>query len=437
MHPQVLFQNRRPDRSATLEEYRQGGGYTALETAVLRRSPAEVRVCVEEAMLVGRGGAAFPTGRKWAAVADNAPFPRYVVANADEMEPGTFKDRALIDADPHEILEGMILTGYAIRSERGYLFIRPSYGPSAELLEREIENARAAGLLGRNILGSGFSFDLVVHRSAGRYICGEATALLNALQGKRPNPWQPPPYPTDRGLWGKPTVVNNVETFACVPHILRNGTEWFRNLSRTPSGAGTKIYCVSGKVKRPGSFELPMGTPLNELIEEHAGGLPAGLKFKTCLPGGSSTRYLPAHLYTISLDYESFRKAGHRLGTGAVIVFDQTTCLVAATLNIIRFFARESCGWCTPCREGLPCIEDLLARIEHGEGRQEFIPKLRVMSEYLWKSYCAFAPGAVSSVESMLTYFADEVMEHITQHKCPFPARGRVSLQESGRGRPQ
>jgi len=417
---QVLLQNRQPNRIATLEEYRAGGGYQALATALRERSHQEVREQVRQAMLVGRGGAAFPTGLKWGTVADHAPFPRFVVANADEMEPGTFKDRILIHADPHLIIEGMILTGYAVLAEKGFFFIRPSYGASAEILEREIENARAAGLLGRRILGSDYSFEIIVHRSAGRYICGENTALLNAIEGKRANPRQPPPYPTDKGLWEKPTVVDNVETLACVPHILRNGIDWFKGLARSKTGAGTKLYCVSGKVNRPGCFELPLGTPLRELVEEHAGGMRPGSEFKTCLPGGASTRYLPRDLYTIEMDYDAMRQAGHRLGTGAVIVFDQKTCLVGATLNLVQFFARESCGWCTPCREGLPYIRDLLARIEAGEGREEFIPMLRRMSAHLWRSYCAFAPGAVSPVESLLTFFEDEVREHISQRKCPF-----------------
>ncbi|HYA01778.1 MAG TPA: NADH-ubiquinone oxidoreductase-F iron-sulfur binding region domain-containing protein, partial [Syntrophobacteria bacterium] len=415
MYPQVLFQNRKPDRIATLAEYEASGGYSTLGEMFRTRSPREVERLVLEAALLGRGGAGFPAGRKWLAVAEDAPHPRYIVCNADEMEPGTFKDRVLLLADPHMLIEGMIIAGYAIQADRGITFIRAEYEDAARILDREIEIARKAGYLGRNILGSSYSLDIVVHRSAGRYICGEVTAQIRALEGKRANPQQPPPYPTEVGLWGRPTVLHNVETLACVPHILRNGVEWFRSLAKTPTGAGTKIFCVSGKVNRPGCYELPLGVRLKEVIEDHAGGMPDGSVYKACLPGGASTRYLPQQFYDIELDFDAMHKVGHRLGTGAIMVFDQKTCLVAATLNLTEFFARESCGWCTPCREGLPYIRDILSRIEAGEGREEFIPMLQQMSKHLWSSYCAFAPGAVSPVESLITYFSDEVREHLVQ----------------------
>jgi NADH-quinone oxidoreductase subunit F len=420
MYPQVLFQNRKPDRIATLAEYEASGGYGSLSQMFRTRSPSEVEHLVLDAALLGRGGAGFPAGKKWLAVAEDAPHPRYLVCNADEMEPGTFKDRVLLLADPHMVIEGMIIAGYAIQADRGIIFIRPEYEDAASILEREIEIARNAGYLGRNIQGSPYSLEIAVHRSAGRYICGEVTAQIRALEGRRANPQQPPPYPTEVGLWGKPTVLHNVETLACVPHILRNGVEWFKGLAKTPTGAGTKIFCVSGKVNRPGCYELPMGVRLKEVIEEHAGGMPDGSQYKACLPGGASTRYLPKEFYDIELDFEAMHKVGHRLGTGAIMVFDQKVCLVAATLNLVEFFARESCGWCTPCREGLPYIRDILGRIEAGEGREEFVPMLQQMSKHLWSAYCAFAPGAVSPVESLITYFGDEVQEHIKQRRCPF-----------------
>jgi len=422
-YPQVLFRNRQPDRIATLEEYRRSGGYEALQTALQTLSPQAVRGQILEAMLLGRGGAAFSTGRKLMTVADDAPRPRYLVCNADEMEPGTFKDRVLIHADPHLLIEGMTLTAFAEGACCGIVFIRPEYESAARILERQSEVARKAGLLGANILGSGFDFDIVVHRSGGRYICGEGSAQLNALMGRRPNPKQPPPYPTEKGLWGQPTVLQNVETLACVAPIIRNGPEWFKNLALTDTGAGTKLFCVSGKVRQPGCFELPMGVPLSEIIEVHAGGMLPGSEFKACLPGGASTRFMPREFYDIPMDFESLRLAGHRLGTGAIMVFDHKTCLVAATLNLITFFARESCGWCTPCREGLPYIRDLLARIEDGRGEPEFIPLLKRMGEHLWKAYCAFAPGAASPLESLLTYFEDEVQAHIRLGHCPFRER--------------
>ncbi|MGB2927578.1 MAG: NADH-ubiquinone oxidoreductase-F iron-sulfur binding region domain-containing protein [Desulfobacterales bacterium] len=420
MYPQVLFQNRKPDRIASMEEYRASGGYAALADVLKNFSYKDVRAVVLDALLLGRGGAAFPAGRKVMTVADDAPFPRYIVCNADEMEPGTFKDRVLIHADPHMLIEGMIIEGYSARAEKGIIFMRPEYESAARILHREIEKAKAAGYLGNNILDSGYAFDIVVHRSGGRYICGEATAQINALEGKRPNPKQPPPYATEKGLWGQPTVTHNVETLVCIPHIIRNGPEWFRNLALTETGSGTKIFCVSGKVNRPGCYELPMGIRLSEIIETHAGGMRGGGEFKACLPGGASTAFLTAEFYDIEMDFETMKKAGHRLGTGAIMVFDHKTCLVAATLNLTEFFARESCGWCTPCREGFPYMRDLLWRIEHGQGQEEFVSTLKKMCRHLWNSYCAFAPGGVAPIESLLTHFKDEVYAHIREKKCPF-----------------
>ncbi len=420
VYPQVLFQNRHPHRIATLDEYRKSGGYEALAMVLRKHPPNEVQKLVQDASLLGRGGAGFPAGLKWKAVAENAPFPRYMVTNIDEMEPGTFKDRVLAHADPHLIIEGTLLAGYAVSAQKGFFFLRPAYESSALIFERELKIAEEAGFVGKNILGSGFSFEIVVHRSGGRYICGEGTAQLNAIEGLRPNPRSVPPYATDVGLWQRPTVLNNVETLACVPHILRKGGEWFRSLARSKNAAGTKLYCISGKINHSGCFELPMGTPLSEIIEEHGRGLPLGLEYKTCLPGGASTRFLPKEYYHIEMDFGPFKAIGHRLGTGAVIVFDQKTCLVGAALNLMDFFVRESCGWCTPCREGLPYIRELLWRIEKGEGKEEYIPLLSRLCSHTWKSFCAFAPGASMPVESLLTYFPDEVHEHISQKKCPF-----------------
>lgn len=418
--PQVLFRNRKPNRIASLDEYKASGGYEALANVVGKWSPSEMCRCVDESGLRGRGGAGFPASKKWMSVPKDAAYPRYIAANADEMEPGTFKDRVLIHADPHAVIEGMILAGYAISASKGYLFIRPSYESSAVILERELENARQAGYLGKNILGSGFSFDILVHRSGGRYICGEATALLNALMGKRPNPIKPPPYPTVKGLWDRPTVVNNVETLANIPHILRNGPEWYRNLSETKGSSGTKLYCVSGRVNNPGCFELPMGTRFSEILERYAGGMAPGYELKAFLPGGASTSFLTREHYNLEMDFDAVAAVRSRLGTGAIIIFDHKTCLLAAVLNLSEFFARESCGWCTPCREGLPYLRDLLWRIEHGEGREEFIPRIRSICKHMWNAYCALAPGAATPVEGLLKHFEDEVREHIIQKKCPF-----------------
>ena len=419
-YPQVLLADRKPDRINTLEEYQQNGGYQGLKAALAKHHESDIIRMIEQAPLLGRGGAAFPAGLKLKSVAEEAPFPRYIVCNADEMEPGTFKDRVLIHTNPHMIIEGMIIAGVSVKAEKGIIFIRPEYESGGRIFEREIKAAEAAGYLGKNILGSNYSLEIVVHRSGGRYICGEVTAQINALMGKRPNPKQPPPYPTEKGIWNLPTVLSNVETFACIPHIIRQGPEWFKSLANTETGAGTKIFCISGKVNRPGCYELPMGVRLSEIIEEYAGGMRAGSEYKACLPGGASTGFLPKEHFDIEMDFESLKKVGNRLGTGAIMVFDHKTCLVGATLNLTAFFARESCGWCTPCREGLPYIRDLLLRLENGEGREDFIPLLEEMGKHLWSAYCAFAPGAVAPLQSLLTLFREEVEAHISQKKCPF-----------------
>lgn len=428
-----MLLNRQPDRPLTFDEYRQHGGYEALASA-LKKKPEELRQIVLDSGLRGRGGAGFPTGKKWSFIGKG--FPRYLVPNTDEMEPGTFKDRVLVNVNPHLVLEGIILAAYAISAAKGIFFIRPSYELDAELIERELQVAREAGFIGENISGSDFSFDLDVHRSAGRYICGEASAQVNAIMGRRAHP-NKEVHMTDEGLWGKPTIVNNVETLACVPHILRNGPDWFKSLARSEHGAGTKLYCVSGRICRPGVFELPIGTRLSEIIDEHAGGMCPGTDFKAVLPGGASTQFMPKKFYDVEMDFDPLKAVGHRLGTGAIIVFDQNTCLVGAALNLIEYFARESCGFCTPCREGLPFIRDLLWRIETGEGKEEFIPMLREMSNHMSLSYCAFAPGAASPVLGLLNYFEAEIREHLSQKKCPYAGPGiefrdsLVSLEES------
>jgi NADH-quinone oxidoreductase subunit F len=421
-YPQVLFADRKPDRIITLDEYRRKDGYASAEKAIKDHSHKEIQEILLDAVLLGRGGAAFPAGRKIMTVADDAPHPRYVVCNADEMEPGTFKDRVLIHTSPHLLIEGMIITGYAALAERGIIFIRPEYEGAARILEREIQIAHEAGFLGEKLFGSDFSFSIDVHRSGGRYICGEVTAQLNALEGKRPNPRKPPPYPTEFGLWGKPTVTQNVETLCCMPSIIRNGTQWFKDLALTESGAGTKLYGISGRVQKPGCYELPMGVRLSEIIEDYAGGMTDGSEFKACLPGGASTRYLTRDHYDIPMDFESLKAVGRRLGTAAIMVFDQSDCMVAVTHNLMEFFARESCGWCTPCREGIPYIRDMLWRIENGLGEDSFVPMLERECRHLWNAYCAFAPGAAAPLEGLLNDFQDEVLDHIREKKCPFKA---------------
>jgi NADH-quinone oxidoreductase subunit F len=413
-----------PYRTIPLEEYRRRGGYVAVTDLLEKEkySPAEVKQMVLDSGLRGMGGAGFPTGRKWNFLPEDAPHPRYLIVNTDEMESGTFKDRILITVNPHTVIEGMIIASYAVSAHKGFLFIRPSYEGAAEIFHQALKEARDAGLLGKNILGSGHSFNIVSHRSAGRYICGEAKGLVHALMGMRPHP-NIDGHLTSGGLWGAPTIVNNAETLGSIPHLIRNGPAWFKNLARSKGGAGTKIYCISGRVKKPGAYELPMGTPLREIIEEHGGGMREGYQFKTCMPGGASTRFVPPGFLDVEMDFSALPKQigpGHRHGTGSIMVFDQTTCLVGAVLNLMNYFVRESCGWCTPCREGLPYIRELLRRIEDGEGKEEFVPIIRRMSEQMHHAYCEFAPGAAAPVLGLLDGFMEEVREHIIQKKCPF-----------------
>ena len=401
MPEHVLLLNRQPDRPLTLDEYRQFGGYQALPNALEKLKPSEVTKMVMESGLRGRGGAGFPTGRKWSFI--GKAHPRYIVPNSDEMEPGTYKDRFLVNTNPHLVIEGIVLAAYAVSASKGITFIRPSYEMDAELLERELQVAREAGYIGKNILGSDFSFDLIVHRSAGRYICGEASAQVNAIMGKRAHP-NKEVHMAETGVWGKPTIVNNVETLACVPHIIQRGPQWFKGLARTKTGAGTMLYCISGRVNRPGCYEFPVGTPLREIIDA-AGGMSPGSEFKAFLPGGASSGFMPANYIDVPMDDDALKETGNRLGTGAIMIFDQNTCLVGAALNLITYFARESCGFCTPCREGLPYIKDLLERLEAGEGTEDYIPRLQQMAKFMDYAYCGFAPGAAEPVLGLLRDF--------------------------------
>jgi len=406
-----------------LKEFEAGGGYQAVRKALGSMKPEDVTETVKQSTLQGRGGAGFPTGLKWSFVpmGEQAPHPKYLVCNADEMEPGTFKDRVLLEGDPHSIIEGMIVSAYAIQADVGYVFLRWEYRLAEERLRRAIAEAYQAGYLGKDILGSGWSFELYLHVSAGRYMCGEETGLLNSLEGKRATPRSKPPYPQVSGLWGKPTIVNNVETLANVPHIVNNGAEWFRGLSRSPD-AGTKLYGVSGKVNRPGVWELPMGTTVREILEGHAGGMRPGLKFRGVIPGGASTDFLVEEHLDVPMDFASIQKAGSRLGTGTMIVLDDQTCPVAMVHNLEHFFAQESCGWCTPCREGLPWTEKLLKAIEEGQGDEGDLELLERHSKLLGPghTFCALAPGAVEPLQSAMRYFREDFERHITEKRCPW-----------------
>lgn len=407
----------------SLDEYERAGGYQAMRRALTSMAPAEIRAMVDAAGLRGRGGAGFPTARKWSFVpmGENAPSPKYLVVNADEMEPATFKDRVLMEGDPHQLIEGMIISAFTIQAEIAYIFIRQCYTEATRRLTKAIGQAYASGYLGKNILGTGFNLDIHLHESAGRYICGEETALLNALEGKRPVPRSKPPFPPVVGLWGKPTVTNNAETVCNIPHIIKNGAAWYKSLSLVEDG-GTKIYGASGMVNTPGAYELPLGTTIREIIEQHAGGLKTGTKLKAILPGGASTGLLtPDHL-DVRMDFTGVQAAGSRLGTGTMVVIDERTCIVGLVLNLMRFFARESCGWCTPCREGLPWAVKLLAAIESGDGRPEDLEQLKTMPQLIsvGRTFCPLAPGAMDPLQSALHYFEDDFKRHIQEKRCPW-----------------
>jgi len=420
-YPQLLFKNRKPGETTFLDGFRKTGGYEGLATALKDLSPADVRETVKNSGLRGRGGAGFPTGMKWSFFPCDQKGEKYLVCNCDEMEPGTYKDRILLEADPHQLVEGMIIAAYAMQIPVGYIFIRYAYAQATRNLLQAIAEAEQANLLGRNILGSGFDFELHVHPSAGRYICGEETALLNGLEGKRPNPRSKPPFPAVKGLFSKPTTVNNVETLATVPHIITGGVDWFKKLAANPEGAGTKLFGLSGHLQRTECFELPIGISVRQVVEEYGGGVWKGRKFKACLPGGASTPYLRSEHLDVALDFGPLEKVGSRLGTAGVTVFDETTCMVSATLNLNKFFARESCGWCTPCRDGLPYVSWLLEKIESGHGTMDDIENLRgQMHNINGRSFCALAMGAMGPIDGLLRLFEEELIDHVKKGKCPF-----------------
>jgi NADH-quinone oxidoreductase subunit F len=408
--------------SHSIDTYLATEGYQALEKA-LGMTQDEIIDEVKASGLRGRGGAGFPTGMKWSFVpmGKEAPHPKYLVANADEMEPGTFKDRALMERDPHQLIEGMIVAAYAIEADIGYIFLRGEYERSHECLSKAIAEAKTSNYLGRNLLGSDYSLEIHLHASAGRYICGEETALLNALEGKRAHPRAKPPFPQVCGLWGKPTIVQNVETLCNIHHIVNHGPDWFRGLGLTEDG-GTKLYGISGKVKRPGLWELPMGTTMREILEDYAGGMRDGLHFRGLLPGGASTDFLVEEHLDTPMDYGNVQKAGSRLGTGTMVVLDDQTCPVGMVWNLEHFFAQESCGWCTPCWSGLAWTERILLAMEQGRGSSHDLDTLMFQTKFLapGNTFCAFAPGAVEPLQSALKYFADDFRRHIDEHRCPW-----------------
>ncbi len=408
----------KPD-SASIETYIAGGGYEDARKALTLMTPDAIVQLVKDSELRGRGGAGFPTGAKWGFVPKNAPKPTYLLCNADESEPGTFKDRVIIEKDPHLLIEGMIISAFAIKScPMSYIYIRGEFHYGAMVLERALEEARRKGFLGRNIFGSGFDFDITVHRGAGAYICGEETGLIESVEGHRGQPRVKPPFPAVVGVFGGPTVVQNVETIACVPLIVRNGADWFRSFG-SPKNTGPKLYCVSGNVKKPGVYEFPMGMNLKELIYDHCGGITGDRKLKAVIPGGASAPMLTADEVDIPLNFDALMKAGSMLGSAGIIVLDESVCIVDAVWRLSKFFAHESCGQCTPCREGTNWMESVLDRLERGEGRQQDADLLLDMADNIGgKSLCALGDAAIGPVISSVRKFRDEYLHHVTHKTC-------------------
>ena len=408
-----LTKNVHEDRRVVLlEDYEANGGYQGARKSITKMTPSECLQVIKDSNLRGRGGAGFPTGMKWSFVPmdDVSPGHKYLVCNADEMEPGTFKDRLLMECDPHQLIEGMICGSYTIQADIAYIFLRGEYVKAAETLSQAIKECYAKGYLGKSIMGTNYSLDLYLHTSAGRYICGEETALINSLEGKRANPRAKPPFPQVSGLWGRPTIVNNVETLCNISHILDHGAEWFQELG-LGEDAGTKMYGVSGNVQNPGCWELPIGTTIREILEVHAGGMLPGYNFRGLLPGGGSTDFLVEEHLDLAMDYGTISKAGSRMGTGTMIILDDKTCPVGMVKNLIDFFAHESCGFCTPCRDGLPQTAHILQAMASGQGEAGDIEALERLVKFIGSignTHCALAPGAMEPLQSAMKYFPED-----------------------------
>jgi len=414
----VLSTRLKDTEGTWLESYVAGGGYLAAQKALSSMTPTQIIDEVSRANLRGLGGAGFPTGRKWSFIPKASPKPRYLVVNADEGEPGTFKDRYILERDPHALLEGMVIAAYAIGSHKAYVYIRGEYFRSAQRFGRAVKEAYTRGWLGRNIQGSGFDLDVVIHRGAGAYICGEETALLTSLEGGKGFPKLKPPFPAISGLFQCPTIVNNVETLACVPFILRVGAERFAGLG-TPKQGGTRLFSVCGHVNRPGVYEAPVSVTLRELIDRHAQGVRGGRKLKAVIPGGISAKVLTAEEIDVAMDFDSLMAAGTMAGSGGVIVMDETTCMVEALQSAAKFFAHESCGQCSPCREGTGWVYRIMRRISEGKGRlQDLDDLLGIARDMEGKTICVFADAAAWPVQSYITKFRAEFEEHIRTGRC-------------------
>jgi NADH-quinone oxidoreductase subunit F len=419
MAVKVLTKNMHVSSLPQIDVYESLGGYQGLRKALREYKPADIIEIVKKSGLRGRGGAGFPTGMKWGFVPKNIGKPIYLCVNADESEPGTFKDRLIIEKDPHQLIEGTIISAYALDCHLAFIYIRGEFVQPARLLNKVVDEAYAKGYLGKNILGSGYDLDLVVHRGAGAYICGEETALLESLEGKRGHPRLKPPFPAVVGLYKCPTVINNVETLANVPHIINNGPEWFTSIG-TERNTGTRLFAVSGHVVKRGVYELAMGIPLREIIYDHCGGIRGGRKLKAVIPGGSSVPILAADQVDVHMDFDSVAKAGSMLGSAGVVVMDDTTCMVKAVQRITKFYAEESCGQCTQCREGTEWLLQILERIEHGKGKPgELEILLDICSNMKGRTICPLSDACAMPVESYVQKFSDEFAAHIDQQRCP------------------
>ncbi|ASQ44858.1 NADH-quinone oxidoreductase subunit NuoF [Legionella clemsonensis] len=414
---QVCYRTFHLDKPWTLAAYQSIGGYSALQRILKEQTPPQQ--IIEElktSALRGRGGAGFPTGLKWSFMNRNSPIQKYVVCNSDEGEPGTCKDREILALNPHQLIEGMAIAGYTMGATVGYNYIRGEFWLPFQRMESALKEAYAAGFLGKNILGSGIDFDLYNHLGAGAYICGEETALLNSLEGKKGQPRFKPPFPANYGLYGKPTTINNTETFASVPVIMEKGGEWFLKLGK-PNNGGMKCFSVSGHVNKPGNFEIPLGTPFKTLLEL-AGGVREGRKIKAVIPGGTSMKVLPGDvMMELDMDYDSIQKAGSGLGSGAVIIMDETTCMVDALYRISEFYMDESCGQCTPCREGTGWLVRLIHRIKEGHGEPGDIEKLANVADKIeGRTICALGEAAAWPVQSFVKHFYHE-FAYFIKHK--------------------
>ena len=407
---QILFKDINKKGLHTMKVYEELGGYKSLKKAFTQK-PEEIVEAVKASGLRGRGGAGFPTGLKWSFLAKDV-FPRYLCCNADESEPGTCKDRELLLKNPHLLIEGMILCSYACRIETGYIYMRGEFHDLSSIMDQALDEARKKGYLGKNILGSGFDLEMHTHLGAGAYICGEESALLNSLEGGRGEPRMKPPFPAVEGLYSKPTVINNVETLCVVPYIVNEGAQKYASLG-TEKSKGTKLVSVSGHVKKPGNYEVELGTPTSELIYNLAGGIQNNNKLKAFIPGGSSVPMLPADQVDVPYDYESLAAAGTMLGSGALIVIDDSINIVEATLRLISFYMHESCGKCTPCREGTRWLYQIVERIMQNKGQLEYMNKLEdICDNMAFKTFCPLADACVAPVVSSIKYFRSDYEEY-------------------------